>query len=417
VCAQCHPDTIRPDGTINLGGGRHINGVIDLVGGTAGCTACHGDATRLPAENAPAPPRDARGNVATTAPGVGAHQRHLNGGSLRNGLACAECHVVPGTGPSGPDLTHVNGRADLTFAALAQTNGVTPTFDATNHTCTNYCHGASLSAGANRVTWNATGQALCGSCHGLPPASPHPAVTGGVTACGICHPGTVRSDGTIDTAGGKHINGSPDVVGTSCTACHGDASRGGVAGIAPPRDVAGNTATTAPGVGAHQAHLNAGPLSAPVACSECHTVPTDIAHAGQPLNLTWGTIATTGGAVPAYDAVAHTCTNYCHGSNGALQGGTLTTPNWTAGASQVACGSCHGLPPTTGRHVIPQHTGFSCSVCHGAAYTATSVDAARHVNGARDAGGADSALLTWVPETRTCTALCHGDPRVWAPVP
>jgi predicted CxxxxCH...CXXCH cytochrome family protein len=192
--------------------------------------------------------------------------------------------------------------------------------------------------------------------------------------------------------------------------------------------VAGNVVTTAPGVGAHQTHLNAGLLSSAIACSECHTVPTDLAHATQPLNLTWGTIATTGGIVPAYDQVAHTCTNYCHGSSGALQGGTNTTPNWTlvgATPSQVACGSCHGLPPATGRHTIPPHTGFSCSVCHGAAYTVASVDPARHVNGARDAGGADSALLTFNPSnfpaqpatSATCTALCHGDLRSWTPVP
>ena len=35
-----------------------------------------------------------------------------------------------------------------------------------------------------------------------------------------------------------------------------------------------------------------------LACTECHAVPADAAHATQPLQLTWGPLARTGGATP-----------------------------------------------------------------------------------------------------------------------
>jgi hypothetical protein len=52
-----------------------------------------------------------------------------------------------------------------------------------------------------------------------PPVSvagrPHPASS----ACRNCHPDSIRADGNIDVAGGKHINGSLDVR-FSCDSCH-----------------------------------------------------------------------------------------------------------------------------------------------------------------------------------------------------
>ncbi|HQR31000.1 MAG TPA: CxxxxCH/CxxCH domain-containing protein, partial [Anaeromyxobacteraceae bacterium] len=50
-----------------------------------------------------------------------------------------------------------------------------------------------------------------------------------------------------------------------------------------------------------------------VACEECHTLPTTTAHANGKVDLAFGTLATTGGASPAWNGT--TCSNvYCHGS-------------------------------------------------------------------------------------------------------
>src|ERR1700733_12922263 len=55
----------------------------------------------------------------------------------------------------------------------------------------------------------------------------------------------------------------------ACDACHGSPES-----PAPPTDLEGNTWTSAAGVGAHQAHLQApSKLSPPIACEACHVVP------------------------------------------------------------------------------------------------------------------------------------------------
>ena len=183
----------------------------------------------------------------------------------------------------------------------------------------------------------------CGSCHGLPPGAPHPAV-GSISGCVACHADTVNSDGSIHLATGRLLDGNIDVTvvgGISCTACHGNPSRSPSAiAPAPPVDTKGNTTTSAAGVGAHQRHLLGGSVRGPLACNECHVVPGDVTHAFLPLQLTWGALARTGGTTPTFDAATHTCANYCHGSTG-----SVPAPVWNkVDGTQAACGACHGLP-------------------------------------------------------------------------
>jgi predicted CxxxxCH...CXXCH cytochrome family protein len=235
-------------------------------------------------------------------------------------------------------------------------------------------------------------QAACGTCHGNPPAAPHPADP----ACNKCHAQTVKPDGTIDVDGGKHVDGQLQVTGmhpagyaagsahgpdaeadvAGCQGCHGQDLGGGAAAPscnqchdgfktsctfchggtdnqtgAPPESVAGQTATTVRGVGAHTAHLGASSnLAKPVACSECHAVPTDALSAGHmdgSAALTFGALAKAKGANPSFDTVTGACASvYCHGSQLASGGGTLTAPVWTkVDGTQDACGTCHVLPP------------------------------------------------------------------------
>jgi len=75
--------------------------------------------------------------------------------------------------------------------------------------------------------------------------------------CATCHP-----------ASAPHIDGALQIGRTAgCDGCHGTA-----ASPAPPVDLAGNTATTALGVGAHQAHLSDMPLTS---CATCHPGTVD----------------------------------------------------------------------------------------------------------------------------------------------
>ncbi|MGC4121181.1 MAG: CxxxxCH/CxxCH domain-containing protein [Myxococcales bacterium] len=464
-CHDCHPDTVKADGTLDLAKSKHLDGIVegnqahpngwsggsmhgpaakanlvscktchgdDLTGGTSGvscnkchngwqsnCVFCHGGLDNQTG----APPVDSTGRSETTRLGVGAHSAHVADSDLRKAMACTECHTVPADAFSAG---HLNGTAAVTFGSLAKTGNLSPTWDSANAKCSStWCHGAGLKGGTiTAPQWTKVDdtQAECGTCHGNPPVAPHPANSN----CNQCHPQTVRADGKIDVAGGKHVDGElqltnahpagyasgsahgPDAKATiaNCQGCHGQDLNGGSFAPscnqchngfktnctfchggtdnqtgAPPTSVSGLTATTALAVGAHSAHLAASSnLSKPVACSECHAVPADAltsGHMNGAAALTFGTLAKTKGAVPAFDAASGKCSSvYCHGTKMVSGLGTNTTPTWNVvDNSQDACGTCHGVPPAgdftnypkkggTFRHSDGDHPTLRCSACH-----------------------------------------------------
>jgi predicted CxxxxCH...CXXCH cytochrome family protein len=386
-CANCH-GTGYSQTTVDLA--QHIDGGLDLL--NLSCTSCHGAAGTGAVTGAnpvaAAPPLGLGGESATTTRAVGAHRSHLEKTNFRAAaIACADCHAVP------TSTTHSDGAIVLTFGSLARTGGLVPAFGGT--TCASvYCHGASA-GGPAAVTWAgaydpaATATTLgCSSCHGAPPALPHPQNA----ACGGCH-----GAGYSATAVNKptHVDGTLQRPPAGCTACHGDAARAGndATGTplapAPPVDSQGNGATTAQGVGAHEAHLLGGTLAAATPCGECHAgaaLPTgsDTSHANGATNVAFGARAGQGAATPAY--AAGTCSSvYCHGAT--LAGGTNKTPSFTGGAAEIACGTCHGIPPPTGGHASVT-AASNCGACHGGGYgVPPAVDPLLHVNGTLDGGG------------------------------
>jgi predicted CxxxxCH...CXXCH cytochrome family protein len=193
-----------------------------------------------------------------------------------------------------------------------------------------------------------------------------------------------------------------------CQRCHGGAS----GNEAPPRAIDGATATTAAGVGAHQAHLTAGRLRGPIACADCHVVPADMsAHeariaaiaAGTATRLTWGTLATTDGSTPVFalDATStpRCSSTYCHGGSMG-HGGSIKAPAWTVvDGTQAACGTCHGNPP-------PGHLASStqCSSCH-----AGTVNADGSIKFAADGTSLHMNGTHELPAGGGCTG-CHAAP-------
>ena len=164
---------------------------------------------------------------------------------------------------------------------------------------------------------------------------------------------------------------TPDAVlaSDSCRACHGSPQS-----PAPPRDLQGNFDTSAIGVGAHQAHLTgAHSLTTPIACDECHRVPTELHSPGHldhplPAQVTFGQLAVADGAAPTWSHSRATCSaTYCHGNGMALSRDTtpnlVRAPVWTAGGSQLFCGSCHGIPPRDATHSLNIDIG-DCYRCH-----------------------------------------------------
>jgi predicted CxxxxCH...CXXCH cytochrome family protein len=367
-CSQCHTVTMNPNGTFK-DASKHVDGVLQVAANLA-CNACHGSAVN------DAPPVDTTGGSATTLVGVGAHQAHLTAQSgISSALACTQCHVVPAT---MGDAGHLDSApAEVTFGALARSDGATPTWSHASATCaTTYCHGATLGGGTNQAPlWTKVDhtQDACGTCHGTPPPAPHAQSSN----CAMCHTETMNADGTFK-APAKHVNGTLEVAqGQACNTCHGNATNS-----APPKDSDGNSATTVRSVGAHQAHLlGSSNLASPVACQECHSVPTDTYQAGHvdpsPAEVKFGALSATGGLTPAWNTGNATCSNtYCHGAG--MSGGLATTPLWTkVDNTQDTCASCHGNPPPA-----PHPQNSQCGLCHQDANNdGTIKDKALHVDG------------------------------------
>jgi predicted CxxxxCH...CXXCH cytochrome family protein len=417
-CNGCHTgySGVR-GGPITINTTLHLNGVIDSTNGSGSCASCHGDPARTPSGLASAPPAAALGVNGATPPWAagepGAHQKHLTGTSLRaSAIACAECHAVPTTWDAGG--THIDGSADVRFGSLSRTGGAAPTWNANTLGCAaSYCHGGTMQGGSNTApTWTGgAAQVACGTCHGLPPPLPHPPIGSG-TNCNTCHAGYGGfAGGPIAMNTALHLNGRVDSTGGTCTTCHGDAARVLVAGADPlapssPPVAAGDAGSPWAGSepGAHLAHLDPAPgsaIAAPIACSECHVVPSSLSPSGTHENgaadVAFGARATAGGAAPTWNATTLGCAaSYCHG--GTMQGGSNTAPTWNGTSAQVACGTCHGLPPTTvagGSRLHPASSGADCGDCH-TGYTSTTVNPLQHVNGVVDSTGG------------TCTT-CHGD--------
>lgn len=193
--------------------------------GPEACNTCHGD-FRDP--SIIAPPQDTKGNVSTDSTGVGAHVTHLYQNDLGKQIPCSTCHVVPQNYFDPGHAVDDPLPAEVIFSPLAVYNiANNPMYDYSTATCSDtYCHGNwafssdsssnyfayedSVMTGNNiSVVWNevGTGQAACGTCHGLPP-------TGHIyhLACGTCHPGVVDDAGNIINKE-KHIDGKINVFG------------------------------------------------------------------------------------------------------------------------------------------------------------------------------------------------------------
>ena len=362
---------------------RSLPSEIDAVSGDATdgdaeahfapeCRACHGSV-----EN-PAPPSAIGDKKDTTWRGVGAHQTHLRGTASNNAIACASCHKVPQSIFEVGHMDAADHRAILTFGGMALSNGATPVYDNETFTCSNvYCHGSKVKAPGKNSSpiWTLVdnSQRACDSCHGAPPALPHPQKGD----CIECHAGTAGPDKTIANKA-NHINGKVDIVlgvNTKCDGCHG----------APPvsdkhpkttEKCSGCHATT---VDANQqivaggTHMNGKTdvvLSASAPCSGCHGAPPVSDKHPKTLGKCEGCHTTT------VDAEMKIVVGGTH-NNGKVD---------VALGADVDCSGCHAFPPVSAKHPV---TLATCEGCH-----TTTVDTANHIvtGGTHNNGKVDVAL-------------------------
>jgi predicted CxxxxCH...CXXCH cytochrome family protein len=349
LCSTCHGDVVDAAGNI-ASPSFHVDGTVQVR--AESCTQCHGQGEQS------APPRDVSGNDGVQALGVGAHEVHLSGGRWSRPLACDECHDVP---RAPEDFEHADGLpAEVRLRGVAEHGSRAPRWDRAAARCADaWCHGPTESERGDSPRWNRTGTPSCTSCHGSPPPAPHPPMKD----CSRCHGGVVGADDVTIIDRERHVDGHVDVrIDSSCRSCHGGEN------AAPPRNVDGEAAPTARGVGAHQTHVLGTTRSRAVPCRECHVVPEDVLSPGHldtppPAEVTLSGTGTAYGPGALW-AGGKCADSSCHGAvfpGGHRSGGSLTTPAWSiVDGSQAACGTCHALPPPR------PHPYFSedCGRCH-----------------------------------------------------
>jgi predicted CxxxxCH...CXXCH cytochrome family protein len=179
TCTTCHPSGLT----------THVDGLTQI--GQA-CSDCHGSAA------SPAPPVDLSGATSPTALGVGAHQAHLDVPSgLRGPIPCVTCHVVPAT-------LDAPGHIDTSLPAEVEPG---LGWDRDARTCASaWCHGPA------RPVWTTQVGDACGTCHGIPPASPPHDLGMTLSTCVTCHARSVVPGGAILVVDGAshHMNGTVD---------------------------------------------------------------------------------------------------------------------------------------------------------------------------------------------------------------
>jgi len=229
-CSTCHRSVV--DAQLKLVSTTlHLNGTVDFADANTPCNTCHGSVASS------APPPDLTGNTATSAVGVGQHQRHVTAPQLniRGPIECSECHQVPDNvlspghlGPGHAPGTVVSATVfpNVTGSGtLARAQSASPVWDPKLTTCSGaYCHGGGEPLNTDKTpgvlqtpNWVLPDSGECGTtCHGTPPQfSGHPT---GITrtGCVACHAKTIDANGNIVFTGPPgaqtttHMNGAFD---------------------------------------------------------------------------------------------------------------------------------------------------------------------------------------------------------------
>lgn len=81
----------------------------------------------------------------------------------------------------------------------------------------------------------------------------------------------------------------------------------------------------------------------------------------------------------------------------------LSSVTETPAATQ-ACGSCHAIPPPSGKHSKHTSERIGCVTCHGSGYSTTTFNAATHDNGTINI---DTTTTKWNSVLKSCANACH----------
>jgi predicted CxxxxCH...CXXCH cytochrome family protein len=174
-CHPCHFRTVNEDNvTIDVAGGRHIDGLKQVPNLGSGCAACH--------EFPPADALHATHASPPSALGIAYGDLHSGAGATAESydFGCGECHPTSETahtvdaGAPGPDVDLLPPVPPVAGDDLKRRNAPGAAYDPATGTCTGvYCHstGQETPAYATTPDWRSppAGGLGCGGCHGNPP--------------------------------------------------------------------------------------------------------------------------------------------------------------------------------------------------------------------------------------------------------
>jgi len=416
-CITCHSTiTVHKAGIVNSNS-PEFHGKYKLPAGKGftECQTCHGDNFQG-GVNSPSCANCHKSIDVHKTGIIDANSANFHGKyKLKSGLAdCSSCHGASFSGGiQSPTCTTCHSTIDVHKTGIVDLNS--PNFHGKYPLKNGFlecqtCHGVNFGGGTNSVA--------CTTCHStinvhkegiITPSSPNFhgkfLKTSGwnISACASCHSSSFT--GGIQSPSCKTSGCHTSAQGpAACNTCHGDFNI--PSQIAPPKDLSGNTATTSPGVGAHTKHLAAYANGDSLACSECHTVPTDVNSAGHlgtdgKAELNFGAFSNQLGG-SSYDYTTNKCANtYCHGnfefkkSNASSVSqqqytadkmvGNKRAPQWNlVDGNEAKCSSCHGkndVDPSPIGHI--PYTIDQCVWCHGNVVDAsgTIIDKTKHING------------------------------------
>lgn len=293
-------------------------------------------------------------NPGSPAPGTGTGTTTTDGAALY-AANCAGCHgVLASSTKTGRSSTQIQNAINGNTGGMGFLSPLTPT---------------QVSAIATALT---------------PPATPPPPVTSGTTLyasyCAGCHgalasttkPG--RTAAQIQTAINSNTGGMGSL--SSLTATQVSA----IAAVLPPAP------TTPPPPVTDGATLYS------TNCASCHGVLASSTKAGRTAAQIQTAINNNTGGMGYLSTLTATQVSAIAA---VLPPATSTTP--------PACGSCHAIPPATGKHTFHAGQRVSCATCHGTGYSTTTVNAATHNNGVKNI----ATTIGWNPTSRSCSNSCH----------
>lgn len=170
---------------------------------------------------------------------------------------------------------------------------------------------------------------------------------------------------------------------------------------APPAVPAAPAGVTASG-GTNQVSITWPAVSGATSYNIYWSTSTGVTTAGTKISAVTSPYAQTGLAAGTTYYFIVTAVNSAGESAASAQiSATTTAP------PAPACGSCHAIPPALNAHVRHNSSGIGCVTCHGTGYSSTTVNAATHLNGAKNV-----SISIWNATTRSCATQCHGA-RPW----